>query len=49
MPFCPFRERVEQVINLFVEQHVATVRTEEAVAAALAILNVLVAQGRTKV
>jgi len=42
-------DRVDFVVNLFVEQHVATVRTEEAVAAALATVNVITAQGRTKV
>jgi predicted SPOUT superfamily RNA methylase MTH1 len=35
------RNRVDMVINLFSEQHVATVRTEEALAAALAFLNVM--------
>ena len=35
------RKRVDIVVNLFNEQHVATVRTEEALAAALALLNLL--------
>jgi predicted SPOUT superfamily RNA methylase MTH1 len=43
------KERVDLVINLFVEQHVATVRTEEAIAAALSLVNVLIAQKSTKV
>jgi predicted SPOUT superfamily RNA methylase MTH1 len=43
------RERVDLVINLFVQQHVATVRTEEAVGAALAMVNTLMAQGSVKV
>jgi predicted SPOUT superfamily RNA methylase MTH1 len=35
------RERVDFVVNLFAEQHVETVRTEEAVSAALNLLNFL--------
>lgn len=35
------RERVDSVLNLFAEQHVQTVRTEEAVSAALALLSFL--------
>jgi len=35
------RERVDFVVNLFAEQHVETVRTEEAISAALNLLNFL--------
>jgi predicted SPOUT superfamily RNA methylase MTH1 len=35
------RERVDFVVNLFAEQHVETVRTEEAISAALNLINVL--------
>ncbi len=38
------RKRVDLVVNLFTEQHVATVRAEEALSAALGLLNVLTAQ-----
>ncbi len=37
------RKRVDLVVNLFSEQHVVTVRTEEALAAALGLLNVMTA------
>lgn len=37
------RRRVDVVVNLFSEQYVATVRTEEALAATLALLNVMTA------
>jgi hypothetical protein len=35
-------KKVNYVLNLFVDQHVATVRTEEAVSAALSLVNTLV-------
>lgn len=37
-------ERVDFVVNLFAEQHVETVRTEEAISAALNLMNFLSAQ-----
>ena len=40
----PLRGRVDFVVNLFTEQHVSTVRTEEAISAALSLLNFLSAQ-----
>jgi methyltransferase len=41
-------KKVDLVVNLFKEQHVATVRTEEALAAALALLNVMTVLGGLK-
>ena len=38
---CSLRERVDFVVCLFAEQHVQTVRTEEAISAALNLLNFL--------
>ncbi len=43
------RKRVDFVVNLFLEQHVATVRTEESIASALSLLNALLASEKTKV
>ena len=42
-------KRVDFVVNLFLQQHVATVRTEESIASALSLLNTILASGRTKV
>ena len=41
--------RSDFVVNLYPEQHVATVRTEEAIASALYLLEILGASGDTKV
>jgi predicted SPOUT superfamily RNA methylase MTH1 len=41
-------KKVDLVVNLFSEQHVATVRTEEALAAALALLSVMTVLGGLK-
>lgn len=43
------RKRVDFVVNLFFEQHVATVRTEESIASALSLLNAILVFGKTKV
>jgi predicted SPOUT superfamily RNA methylase MTH1 len=43
------RQRVDLVLNLFTEQHVSTVRTEEAIASALYLLQVLSALQNPKV
>ena len=43
------RRRVGFVVNLYPEQHVATVRTEEAIASALYLLEVLNTSQNTKV
>lgn len=43
------QRRVDFVVNLYTEQHVATVRTEEAMGSALYLLEVLAASYNTKV
>jgi len=43
------RKRVGFVVNLYPEQHVVTVRTEEAIASALYLLEILNASQNTKV
>ncbi len=42
------RKRVDFVVNLFLQQHVATVRTEESIGSALYLLNTIMASGKTK-